>query len=374
MKQGGCTAAATRPLGRATPLPGTKVRKARVVTKGGSHATLHTSRGKWYSLFGTEQWQDKTENRKGQLGPRRLERSGRARMLSLLLEETPPQSKRENTIIWDRANTFGGQGGKEFTSKSQCDETMSTFEHCKFDEDWEKEKVDYFLGWWLGRTRVTAVLSPVVALARQTGGYWGKRRGTSFFKYICKKEENTFRKICFEIHFEWRGEALDPSSSNSCMSVRQQFNNSNPRSCQTSHNIVGKRRTSAIIRRWQWQIQIHTQRQIQRQRQQKTIFPLPPSRVKFNWVKCVQANPSCSVPHCKSRLKWLLLHCFVIFSASICKKICASRNHCQLWLISQITSSFHSFKPLCERALQNISIPLNYAIIKSIIVSWHAAG
>ena len=70
--------------------------------------------------------------------------------------------------------------------------------------------MDYFLGWWLGRTRVTAVLSPVVALARQTGGYWGKRRGTSFFKYICKKEENTFRKICFEIHFEGRGEALDP--------------------------------------------------------------------------------------------------------------------------------------------------------------------
>ena len=112
MKQGGCTAAATRPLGRATPLPGTKVRKARVVTKGGSHATLHTSRGKWYSLFGTEQWQDRSENRKGQLGPRRLERPGRARMLSLLLEETPPQSKRENTIIWDRANTFGGREGR----------------------------------------------------------------------------------------------------------------------------------------------------------------------------------------------------------------------------------------------------------------------
>ena len=218
MKQGGCTAAATRPLGRATPLPGTKVRKARVVTKGGSHATLHTSRGKWYSLFGTEQWQDKTENRKGQLGPRRLERSGRARMLSLLLEETPPQSKRKNTIIRDRANTFGGQGGKEFTSKSQCDETMSTFEYCKFDEDWEEEKVDYFLGWWLGRTRVTAVLSPVVALARQTGGYWGKRRGTSFFKYICKKEENMFGNT-FWVERRGKSFSLDPSSSNSCMSV-----------------------------------------------------------------------------------------------------------------------------------------------------------
>ena len=167
-------------------------------------------------------------------------------------------SQREKTQSFETEPILlGGQGGKEFTSKSQCDETMSTFEYRKFDDNWEKEKVDYFLGWWLGRTRVTAVLSPVVALARQTGGYWGKRRGTSFFKYICKKEENMFWNTFW---VERRGKAFHstrPLQILVHMSVRQQFNNSNPRSCQTSHNIVGKRRTSAIIRRWQWQWQRH---------------------------------------------------------------------------------------------------------------------